>query len=150
MNAEGAANCWVTRDGQVLRISDMEDGHLHNTIALFLKELRIMKASRIVSAVALIALIGGPGAVLSQAMAMEPKAAIQAERMPTPPDVRDRLTEVGRRLQEARLASYSRPLPQGEYIEAQHEIARGEYQDAMNHLNQVDQELDDVTYSTGR
>jgi hypothetical protein len=39
MNAEGAANCWVTRDGQVLRISDMEDGHLHNTIALFLKEL---------------------------------------------------------------------------------------------------------------
>jgi hypothetical protein len=70
-----------------------------------------MKASRIVSTAALIALIGGPGAGLSQAMAMEPKAAIQAERMPTPPDVRDRLTEVGRRLQEARLASYSRPLP---------------------------------------
>jgi hypothetical protein len=109
-----------------------------------------MKASRIVSTAALIALIGGPGAGLSQAMAMEPKAAIQAERMPTPPDVRDRLTEVGRRLQEARLASYSRPLPQGEYIEAQHEIARGEYRDAMNHLNQVDQELDEVTYSTER
>jgi hypothetical protein len=71
-----------------------------------------MKASRIVSTVALIALIGGPGAGLSQAMAMEPKAAIQ-ERMPTPPDVRDQLTAVGRRLQEARLASYSRPLPAG-------------------------------------
>ena len=40
--------------------------------------------------------------------------------------------------------------PQGEYIEAQQEIARGEYRDAMNHLNQMDQELDDVTYSTGR
>ena len=72
-----------------------------------------MKASRIVSTAALIALIGGPGAGLSQTMAMEPKAAIQAEAMPTPPDVRDRLTEVGRHLQEARLASYSRPLPQG-------------------------------------
>ena len=38
-----------------------------------------MKASRIVSTAALIALIGGPGAGLSQTMAMEPKAAIQAE-----------------------------------------------------------------------
>ena len=108
-----------------------------------------MQASRIVSTAALIALIGGPAAGLSQAMAMEPKTAIQTERMPTPPDVRERLTEVGRRLKEARLASYSRPLPQREYIEAQQEIARGEYRDAMNHLNQVDQELDDVTYSTG-
>src|SRR4029077_16643235 len=29
-------------------------------------------------------------------------------------------------------------LAQGEYIEAQHEAAHGEYRDAMNHLNQVD------------
>ena len=70
--------------------------------------------------------------------------------MPTPPDVRERLTEVGRRLQEARLASYSRPLPRGEYVEAQQEIARGKYREAMNHLNHADQELDDATYSTGR
>lgn len=109
-----------------------------------------MKPSRIVGTAALITLIGGLATGLSQTMAMEPKAAIQAEAMPTPPDVRDRLTEVGRRLQEARLASYSRPLPQAEYIEAQHETARGKYREAMNHLNQADQELNDATYSTGR
>ena len=109
-----------------------------------------MKASRIVSTAALIALLGGPGAALSQTMALEPKAAIQEEGMPTPPDVRERLTEVGRRLQEARLAAYSRPLPRGEYVEAQQEIARGKYREAMNHLNHADQELDDATYSTGR
>jgi hypothetical protein len=110
----------------------------------------MMKVSRIVSTAALIALIGaGPGAALSQTISVEPEAAIQAQGAPTLPDVRDRLAEIGRRLQEAKLASFSRPLPQREYIEAQHEIARGEYREAMNHLNQVDQELDGATYSTG-
>jgi hypothetical protein len=104
-----------------------------------------MKRSRIVSATALIVLIGGmPGGALSQTMSVEPQAAIQAQGTPTLPDVRARLAEVGRRLREAKLASYSSPLPQGDYIEAQREIARGDYREAMNHLNQADQELDGV------
>ena len=57
-------------------------------------------------------------------------------------DVRERLVEIGRCLREAKLASYSSPLPQEDYIEAQREIARGDYREAMNHLNQADQELD--------
>jgi hypothetical protein len=59
-------------------------------------------------------------------------------------DIQKRLAEVGRRLSEAKLASYSTLLPEQDYIEAQREIARGDYREAMNHLNQADQELDAV------
>jgi hypothetical protein len=34
--------------------------------------------------------------------------------------------------------------PVGDYIEAQREIARGDYREAMNHLNQADQQLDGI------
>jgi hypothetical protein len=70
---------------------------------------------------------------------------MQATRgAPALADVRDRLAEVGRRLRQAKLASYSSPLPREDYIEAQREVARGDYRQAMNHLNQADQELDGV------
>jgi hypothetical protein len=102
-----------------------------------------MKRSRIVGTAALIVLIAGvPGAALSQTIAARPEAAIQAQGAPALTDVRERLSEVGRRLREAKLASYTSPLPQEDYIEAQREIARGDYREAMNHLNQADQELD--------
>jgi hypothetical protein len=101
----------------------------------------MMKVSRIASTAALIALIGvGQGVALSQTV--EPETAIRAQGTPTLPDVRDRLAEVGRRLQQAKLAPYSSPLPQGDYIEAQREVARGDYREAMNHLNQAEQQLD--------
>jgi hypothetical protein len=77
-------------------------------------------------------------------MSVEPQTSIQAHGTPTVPDVQHRLAEVGRRLREAKLASYSGPLPQEDYIEAQREIARGDYREAMNHLNQADQELESV------
>jgi hypothetical protein len=89
-----------------------------------------MKTSRIMGIAALIA--------------VEPAAAIQAQKAPTLPAVRDELDRVGRRLQEAKLASHLGPTPQREYIEAQREVARGEYREAMNHLNQADRELDGV------
>jgi len=54
------------------------------------------------------------------------------------------MDEVGRRLREAKLASYSKSSPTGDYIEAQREIARGDYRDAMNHLNQADEQLDGI------
>jgi hypothetical protein len=104
-----------------------------------------MKRSRIVGTAALIVLIAGaPGAALSQTIAVKPEAeaAIQTQGAPALTDVRERLSEVGRRLREAKLASYTSPLPQEDYIEAQREIARGDYREAMNHLNQADQELD--------
>jgi hypothetical protein len=104
-----------------------------------------MKRSRIVGSAALIALIAGaPGAALSQTIAAEPDAAIQSQGAPPLADVRNRLAEVERRIREAKLASYSSPLPQEDYIEAQREIARGDYREAMNHLDQADQELDGV------
>jgi hypothetical protein len=102
-----------------------------------------MKRSRIVGTAALIVLIAAaPGAALSQTIAARPEAAIQTQGAPALTDVRERLSEVGRRLREAKLASYTSPLPQKDYIEAQREIARGDYREAMNHLNQADQELD--------
>ena len=102
-----------------------------------------MKRSRIVGTAAFIALFAGaPSAVLSQTLAAGPEAAIQTQRAPALSDVRERLAEVGLRLREAKLASYTSPLPQEDYIEAQREVARGDYREAMNHLNQADQELD--------
>jgi hypothetical protein len=110
-----------------------------------------MKISRIVSAAALIVLIGpGPGVALSQMLSKQPQAVIQAETTPSLPDVQARLTEVGRRLREAKLASFSRPLPEGDYVEAQREVARGDYREAMNHLNDAEQQLDGVPNSIGR
>jgi hypothetical protein len=74
-----------------------------------------MKISRIVGAAALIVLIGaGPGVALSQMLSKEPQAATQAQTAPSLPDVQARMTEVGRRLREAKLASFSRPLPEGD------------------------------------
>jgi hypothetical protein len=74
-----------------------------------------MKISRIVRAAALIVLIGaGPGVALSQMLSKEPQAATQAQTAPSLPDVQARMTEVGRRLREAKLASFSRPLPEGD------------------------------------
>jgi hypothetical protein len=106
-----------------------------------------MNASRIVTTAALIALIGaGQGVALSQTVSVEPEAAIQAQGTPTLPDVRDKLTG----LQEAKLASYSSPLPQEDYIEAQREVARGDYREAMNHLNQAEQELGGQPNLAGR
>jgi len=110
-----------------------------------------MNASKIVTTAALIALIGaGQGVALSQTVSVEPEAAIQAQGTPTLPDVRDKLTEVDRRLQEAKLTSYSSPLPQEDYIEAQREVARGDYREAMNHLNQAEQELGSDPNLAGR
>ena len=87
---------------------------------------------------------GSPGLALSQTISAEPDAAIQTQAAPALTDVRSRLAKVGRRIREAKLASYSSPLPQEDYIEAQREIARGDYREAMNHLNLADQELDGV------
>jgi hypothetical protein len=110
-----------------------------------------MNASKIVTTAALIALIGvGPGVALSQTVSVEPEAAIQAQGTPTLPDVRDKSAEVDRRIQEAKLASYSNALPQEDYIEAQREIARGDYREAMNHLNQAEQELQGGPNLAGR
>jgi hypothetical protein len=102
-----------------------------------------MKRSRIVTTVALVALMAGaPGGALSQTISARPEAAIQTQVAPALTDVRDKLAEIGRRLHEAKLASYSNPMPEEDYIEAQREMARGDYREAMNHLNQADQELD--------
>ena len=104
-----------------------------------------MKVSRIVSTVALIAAIGAtPATSLSQTISAEPETASSYKGTPSTSDLRQRLNEVGRRLRVAKLASYSSPLPQEDYIEAQREIARGDYREAMNHLNQADQELDGI------
>lgn len=104
-----------------------------------------MKRSRTIGALALVVLIGGMRArLLNQTISVEPEAVIQAQVTPTLPDVRRRLDEVGRRLQEAKLASIPVPLPDEEYIEAQREIARGEYRKATDLLNQADQELGSV------
>ena len=110
-----------------------------------------MKTSRIVTTAALVALIGvGQGAAWSQTVSVEPEAAIQAQGTPTLPDVRYKSAEVERRIQEAKLASYSSALPQEDYIEAQREIARGDYREAMNHLNQAEQELQGGPNLAGR
>jgi hypothetical protein len=110
-----------------------------------------MKISKIVSAAALIVLIGGaPGVALSQMLSKEPQAAIQAQTTPPLSDVQARMTEVGRRLREAKLASFSRPLPEGDYVEAQRAAARGEYREAMNHLNDAEQQLDGLPNRMGR
>jgi hypothetical protein len=110
-----------------------------------------VKISKIVSAAALIVLIGGaPGVALSQMLSKEPQAAIQAQTKPPLSDVQARMTEVGRRLREAKLASFSRPLPEGDYVEAQRAVARGEYREAMNHLNDAEQQLDGVPNWIGR
>ena len=102
--------------------------------------------SKIFCAAVLGALIAGVrAAALSQTISVEPQATIQAQGALTLQDVRARLAEVESRLQEAKLASYSSPLSQEDYIEAQREIARGDYREAMNHLNQADQELDGVS-----
>ena len=104
-----------------------------------------MKVSRIVSTVALIAAIGAtPATSLSQTISAEPETASSDKGTPSTSGLRQRLNEVGRRLRVAKLASYSSPLPQEDYIEAQREIARGDYREAMNHLNQADQELDGI------
>ena len=98
----------------------------------------MVKRSKVTRSLALVVRIGGVRAqLLNQTISVEPDAAIQAQVTPTLPDVRRRLDEVGRRLQEAKLASYSSPLPNEEYIETQREIARGEYRKAMGHLNQA-------------
>jgi hypothetical protein len=98
----------------------------------------MVKRSTIIGALALIALIGGVRAqLLNQTISVEPEVAIQAQVTPSLPDVRRRLGQVRRRLQEGKLAFYSRPLPNEEYIETQREIARGEYRKAMGHLNQA-------------
>jgi hypothetical protein len=108
----------------------------------------MVRRSTIIGALALIALIGGVRTQLpSQTISVEPEAAIQAHGTPTLPDVQHRLAEVKRRMlrmQEAKVASYPSPMTQKEYIEAQREIARGEYRKAMNNLNQAEQELDGV------
>jgi hypothetical protein len=110
-----------------------------------------MKILKIVSAAALIVLIGGaPGVALSQMLSKEPQAAIQAQTTPPLSDVQARMTEVGRRLREAKLASFSRPLPEGDYVEAQRAVARGEYREAMNHLNDAEQQLDGLPNRMGR
>jgi hypothetical protein len=102
----------------------------------------MMKRSRIVGAAALIAVIAGaPAAALSQTMPAGSEVAIQTQGASASTDIQKRLAEVGRRLNEAKLASYTSPLPEQDYIEAQREIARGDYREAMNHLNQADQEL---------
>ncbi len=104
-----------------------------------------MKGSRIVSTAAFVLLIGAaPGVALSQMMPRQPQAAIQAQASTTLPEVRTRLAEVGRRMQEAKLANFSRPLPQTEYVEAQREVARGDYREAAANLDQVEQQLDSI------
>jgi hypothetical protein len=101
-----------------------------------------MKRSRIVGSAALIALIAGaPAPARSQTIPAGSEATIQTQGAPASTDIQRRLAEVGRRLNEAKLASYSSPLPEQDYIEAQREMARGDYREAMNHLNQADQEL---------
>ena len=75
-----------------------------------------MKTSRIMGIAALIAVIGGgPGVALSQTVSVEPAAAVQAQKAPTLPAVRDELDRVRRRLQEAKLASHLVP-PRSESI----------------------------------
>ena len=102
----------------------------------------MMKRSRIIGSAALIALIAGaPAPARSQTIPAGSEATIQTQGAPASTDIQRRLAEVGRRLNEAKLASYSSPLPEQDYIEAQREIARGDYREAMNHLNQADQEL---------
>ncbi len=109
-----------------------------------------MKSARILAIAAFAALTTAPGVALSQAAPTGPQATIKAEQGPALADVRAKEIEVGRRLREAKLASFSRPLPESDYIEAQREIARGDYREAMADLNRVDEALDGVPNWIGR
>ena len=105
----------------------------------------MMKISTI-AAIALSAAVLGaaPGVALSQILTRHPQAAIEAESGMTSSAVNGRLADIGRRLNEAKLANFTRPLPQAEYVEAQREVARGDYRAASANLDQVEQQLDSI------
>ncbi|HZO80329.1 MAG TPA: hypothetical protein VFB33_01425 [Candidatus Binataceae bacterium] len=100
-----------------------------------------MKASKILVIGALAVLTAAPSVAWSQAVPTQPEATIKAEQSPALSEVRAKLVEVGRRLRAAKLASFSRPLPEGDYIEAQREVARGNYRAAMADLARVEEQL---------
>lgn len=103
-----------------------------------------MKASKFLAIAALAALTAAPGVARSQTVPMEQQATIKAQQAPALADVRAKLVEVGRRLRAAKLASFSRPLPESDYIEAQRQLARGNYREAMTDLNRVEAQLEGV------
>jgi hypothetical protein len=104
-----------------------------------------MKISRTLSASMLLAMLGpSPGVAMSQMLPREPQAAIKAEPAPVLPDVRARLAEDGRRINEAKLANFTRPIPQAEYVEAEREVARGDYRAAAANLDQVELQLSSI------
>lgn len=106
-----------------------------------------MKISRILGASMLVAMLGpSPGVAMSQLLPKEPQAAIRVPSGPILPDVRARLAEDGRRLNEAKLANFTRPIPQAEYVEAEREVARGDYRAAAANLDQVEQQLSGTLY----
>jgi hypothetical protein len=102
----------------------------------------MMRLSKFVSAGLSLAVIGAaPGVALCQILPKEPQAAIEAQTTTTSPEIHARLVEIGRRLQEAKLANFARPVPQTEYVEAQREAARGDFRAASVSLDQVEQRL---------
>jgi len=104
-----------------------------------------MRVSRILGALMLAAMLGpSPRVAMSQLLPNEPQAAIKAQSVPVLPDVRARLVEDGQRLDEAKLANFTRPLPQAEYVEAEREVARGDYRAAEANLDQVELQLSSI------
>jgi hypothetical protein len=101
-----------------------------------------MTISRILGASMLAAMLGAsPGVAMSQMLRKEPRAAIKAQSGLILPDLRARLPEDGRRLEQAKLANFTRSIPQTEYVEAEREVARGDYRAAAASLDQVEQQL---------
>ncbi len=106
-----------------------------------------MKISKIAAmALSATVLAAAPGVALSQILTHHPQAAIEARSAMTSSEIDGRLADVGRRLNEAKLANYTRPLPQAEYVEAERQVARGDYRAASANLDRVEAQLDSIPY----
>jgi hypothetical protein len=105
-----------------------------------------MMFSRFVSTAAFVLLfLAVPGMALGQTTSPQWEAAIRAQaRIILLPVVRMKLIQVGQHLREAKLCNNTRPSPEMKYLQAQREVAQGDYREATTILDDIEQRLGNV------
>jgi hypothetical protein len=107
----------------------------------------VMKLSKILTAAALAAVLGGGAApAFAGEMSNMPAKAIQAVVVPAPGQAQDQLAEVGRHLIEAERRSFYNPDADTNFRAAQTALQNGRYDQLMADLNRVQTQLESAPY----
>src|SRR6266851_5903366 len=107
----------------------------------------VMKLSKILTAAALAAMLGGGAApAFAGEMSNMPAKAIQAAVVPAPGQAQDHLAEVGRHLIEAERRSFYNPDTDTNFRAAQTALQNGRYDQLVADLNRVQTQLKSTPY----